>query len=281
MKILLTGAAGQLGMEFQKFFEENGVEYIPAARRKNGKYLYLDITDFDRVIDVVKEHKPDVIINCAAYNKVDQAEKDWEEAYRVNGLGVRNLAQAADMVKTFLVHYSTNYVFDGTKKEGYTIYDEPRPINKYGESKHLGEKMLAMFYNDYALIRVSWVFGKYGENFITKLLRWAKEKDEIRLATDEISSPTYTGDIVRFTWEIVKKRMRGLYHLSSEGQCSRYELGKYVLEIIGWKGKIIPAKQENFNLPARRPMWGKLVGNQFAIFPAHWQVSVKEFFLRG
>ena len=154
MKILITGANGQLGKDFQKLFDREGIDYVASdfitarsAQRSNNhqlstgnqQLLHLDITNLQSIRKIAADIKPDVIINCAAYNAVDKAEVEWEKAYTINGIGVRNLAIVANELDAVLVHYSTDYVFDGSKKEPYTIFDLPNPLSRYGESKYLGE----------------------------------------------------------------------------------------------------------------------------------------------
>jgi dTDP-4-dehydrorhamnose reductase len=279
MKVLLTGAYGQLGQDFQKLFEKEGIKYI-ATDNKEG-YKKLDIANLDEVVEFAKHIKPDIIINCAAYNAVDRAEEEWKIAYNVNGLAVRNLAIAASEIKAFLVHYSTDYVFDGKKGMPYTIYDTPNPLSKYGESKYLGERLLSQFYDNYALIRTSWVFGKGNINFAKKVIEWSKKYEKLSLVIDEISAPTYTVDLAKATWEIIKYRARGLYHISNEGECSRYEYGRYILEIIGYKGKIEKAHQRDFSLPAKRPKYSKL--DNFGLYETvgfkmpDWKEAVDRF----
>lgn len=250
MNVLITGANGQLGQEFQKLFTNEHISFIPTD------YKELDITDIDAIRKIIKENKFTHIINCAAYNAVDKAEEDWRTAYSVNGLAVRNLAIAANEISAEIVHYSTDYVFDGKKDTPYTIYDDPNPINKYGESKFLGEKNIALA-NKYYLLRVSWVFGTGNINFAKKVIGWSKKTDHIRISDDEISSPTYAVDLVKATLEILKKKVYGLYHVSNTS-CSRYDWGKYILEKINWKGKLERAKALEFNLPAKRPGYSVL-----------------------
>ena len=279
MKILITGAGGQLGQDFQKLFEKEGIEYI-ATDFKEG-YIKLDITNLGEVIKFAKETKPDVIINCAAYNAVDKAEVEWKIAYNINGLAVRNLAIAASYINAFLVHYSTDYVFDGKKGISYTIFDTPNPLTKYGESKYLGEKLLSTFYDNFALIRTSWVFGKGNVNFAKKVIEWSKNEKSLSLVVDEVSVPTYTVDLANATWGIIKLKARGLYHISNEGECSRYEYGKYILEKIGYDGEIRKAYQKDFNLPAKRPKYSKL--DNFGLFETtnfkmpEWKDAVDRF----
>lgn len=250
MKVLITGANGQLGREFQKLFEKEKTEYIPTDYRE------LDITEINEIRGLAKKNKFSHIINCAAYNEVDKAEKDWKRAYLVNGIGVRNLAVVANETGAEIVHYSTDYVFNGKKGRAYTIYDEPYPINKYGESKHLGEKNIVLA-DKYYLLRVSWVFGKGNINFAKKVIGWSKKTNHIRIADDEISSPTYAVDLAKATLEILKQRTYGLYHISNTS-CSRYDWGRYILEKINWKGKLERSKAAEFNLPANRPGYSVL-----------------------
>nr|HUM76758.1 SDR family oxidoreductase [Fervidobacterium sp.] len=183
MKVLITGAAGQLGQDLQKLFEAEGIEYIPTDFAQG--YTKLDISNLSEVIEFVANAKPDVLINCAAYNAVDKAEEEWKVAYTINGLALRNIAMAADRVGAFLVHYSTDYVFDGENGAPYTIYDTPNPTSRYGESKYLGERLLSQCYDDYALVRTSWVFGKGNINFAKKVLEWSKRYEKISLVIDE------------------------------------------------------------------------------------------------
>ena len=245
MKVLITGANGQLGQEFRKKFNQLKIAHIPTD------YQQLDITNIDQIRKLVQKEKDIThIINCAAYNNVDKAEEEWEKAYTINGLAVRNLAIVSNEINAELIHYSTDYVFSGTKKE-YTIYDEPSPINKYGESKALGEKEVKQA-QKYYLIRVSWVFGMGNINFAKKVISWSKDKEELSITTDEKSAPTYTVDLVEATLELIKQKVYGLYHITNT-PCTRYEWAEYILKQIGWQGRLKQAKRSDFNLPAIRP----------------------------
>mgnify|MGYP001210799212 FL=1 len=245
MKVLITGASGQLGQEFQKKFNQLKISYIPTD------YQELDITNIEQIRNLVQKEKDIThIINCAAYNNVDKAEEEWEKAYTINGLAVRNLAIVSNEINAELIHYSTDYVFSGTKKE-YTIYDEPSPINKYGESKALGEKEIKQA-QKYYLIRVSWVFGMGNINFAKKVIGWSKDKEELSITADEKSAPTYTVDLVEATLELIKQKVYGLYHITNT-PCTRYEWAEYILKQIGWQGRLKQAKRSDFNLPAIRP----------------------------
>ena len=273
--ILITGANGQLAREFQKVLTKRGIIFKALTREE------LDISNFKKVKEVVKGLKPDFVINCAAYNFVDRAEEDWEKAFLVNGIGVKNLALASNEVNATLVHFSTDYVFDGEKGKPYTIADSPNPINRYGKSKLLGENFVRELSERYYLIRVSWLFGEGKNSFITKLLSWAKDKDVLRIVDDQISSPTYTEDLVRAVLDLLNTENYGLYHITNEGYCSRYEWAKFILEALNWRGKLIPAKSEEFKTLAKRPAFSKLdtfplrevIGYQLP----HWEDATERF----
>lgn len=245
MKILITGAKGQLGQAFQKKFEQLNIQYIAKGSKE------LDITKMDQLRNVVQNEKGIThIINTAAYNHVDKAEEEWEKAYQINGLGVRNLSIISNEINAELIHYSTDYVFSGKKGE-YTIYDTPDPINRYGESKALGEREVTQA-RKYYLIRTSWVFGVGKDNFAKKVINWSQNNKELKITTDEKSAPTYTEDLVEATLELIKQRVYGIYHITNT-PCTRYEWAQYILKKISWQGTLKPAKRSDFNLPAKRP----------------------------
>lgn len=253
MKVLITGVNGQLGKAFQELLKNEGVEFIATSREE------FDITDLKKIREFVSKNKGIThIINCAAYNKVDEAEKDWKTAYLVNGLGPRNLAIVANEIDAELIHYSTDYVFSGKKGSPYTIYDTPDPINRYGESKVLGERFVMSIAKKYYLIRTSWVFGDGPVNFVKKVIEWSKKSNVLKIVDDEVSSPTYAPDLARATWELIKIKAYGLYHITNSGYCSRYEWAEFILKEIGWNGELKRAKQEDFNLPAKRPKFSVL-----------------------
>lgn len=275
VRILITGANGQLGRAFQKLFDKLGIDYIATDLPE------LDISKLDKIREFVEKLKGIThIINCAAYNQVDKAEQDWQTAYLVNGLSVRNLSIVANEIDAELVHYSTDYVFSGKKASPYTIYDAPDPINKYGESKLLGEKFVTSIAQKYYLIRTSWVFGDGPVNFVKKVLEWSKRSQQLRIAEDEISAPTYAPDLAEATWELIKLRAYGWYHVTNT-PCSRYEWAEFILKEVGWNGTIMKAKQEEFNLPAKRPKYSVL--DNFGYFETvgkrmrDWKEATKEY----
>jgi dTDP-4-dehydrorhamnose reductase len=247
LKFLITGAKGQLAKEFVKELTNRGLEFTALTKEE------LDISDTNKVFKVIKGIKPDIVINCAAYNLVDKAESSPTEAIAVNTLGVANLAFACVDIKATLVHYSTDYVFDGTKVGFYTEEDQPNPLNEYGKSKLFGEFFMQKVLEDYLIFRVSWVYGEGKQNFIYKLLQWTKEREVLQIAFNEVSVPTYTGFIVEKTLKALKKGLTGLYHLVPKGYASRYEWAKLTLKLFGIEKVLIPVEKEIFNLPAKRP----------------------------
>ena len=247
MKILVTGARGQLGQDIVRACTKRGFPVTAADSRT------LDITDFALVRKYLQNHPWDILINCAAYNAVDQAEKDWRNAYQINGLGVRNLACAVNECSGVLVHYSSDYVFNGEMKRPYTIFDPPSPLNRYGESKLLGEQFVRDLSYRFFLIRVSWVFGKDNTNFAQKVVEWSRASKELKIVDDQVASPTYTADLAMATLDLIGSEQYGLYHITNSGYCSRYEWASAILDILGWDGTIIRASSEEFPLPAKRP----------------------------
>jgi dTDP-4-dehydrorhamnose reductase len=252
MKVLVTGSQGQLGKDIVNQCTIRGIECHATTTKT------LDITDQKSVNGMVKTHKPDIIFNCAAYNAVDRAEEEWRKAFSVNGLGVKHLALAANEYGSILVHYSTDYVFDGNNNRPYTVVDTPHPVSRYGESKLFGEDIVRDLCHHYFLIRVSWLFGKGNANFVSKVLDWSREKTEIAVVDDQISSPTYTVDLAQASLDLVATHSFGLYHITNTGACPRYDWARYILEKAEWTGRLLNVKSSAFKTPAHRPAYSVL-----------------------
>ena len=250
--ILITGANGQLGYDFQRLFDELKEEYIATDRDD------LDITDIEKVREFVKDKNITLIINCAAYNNVDKAEDEPELCKKLNTYAPRDLAIVAKEIGADYITYSTDFVFDGEKKAPYTEEDIPNPLSIYGKSKYEGEKEVFKVKPDSFVVRTSWVFGIANNNFNKQVINWRKSKDELSIVDDQISSPTYSKDLAYYSWELIKTKKYGLYHLSNDGEASKYDQGKYVLDKIGWQGKLNRAKTRDFNLKAQRAEYTKL-----------------------
>jgi dTDP-4-dehydrorhamnose reductase len=252
MKIVITGAKGQLAREFQRLLEIYPYEVAPLDREE------LDITNDAHVEKVLAAHAPNIVLNCAAYNLVDRAEEDYDSAFRVNALGVKNLAVACKHMNAFLVHFSSDYVFDGTKEDFYTEKDETNPINNYGKTKLAGEMFLKEVTDNFLLFRVSWVFGEGKQNFLYKLHEWAKQKRVLKVVYDQISVPTYARDIAHLTMFSINKGLRGVYHLTNSGYATRYEVARFFLEKLGMDNLVLPVRSDAFPSPARRPYFSAM-----------------------
>ena len=277
LKFLITGAKGQLAKEFVKELTNRGLEFIALTKEE------LDISDTNKVFKVIREVKPDIVINCAAYNLVDKAESFPAEAIAVNTLGVANLTFACADIKANLVHYSTDYVFDGTKVGFYTEEDQPNPLNEYGKSKLFGEFFIQKVLENYLIFRVSWVYGEGTQNFLCKLEEWAKKQEVLRVVVDEFSVPTSTKTITEVTLKAIDAGLTGLYHLTNSGYASRYEWAKEYFKLKGISKLVYPALQADFNLPAKRPKWSVMsnekISRALGITIRDWKDELKSFCL--
>jgi dTDP-4-dehydrorhamnose reductase len=252
MKILVTGAAGQLAREVVRQLAALGHQVTAAGRAE------LDITDFRGVSEVLKSVRPQFAVNCAAFNDVDGAEASGRDAMLVNGVGARNLAHACNGAGAALVHFSTDYVFDGRAGRPYTIADRPNPLSTYGRSKLLGETSVRDHAERFFLVRTSWVFGGGKASFPLKLMRWASGKDALRMVEDQVSTPTYAADLAGAVIKLMETGNYGLYHVTNSGSASRYEWAEHVLKATGWKGRLEPADSGEFKSPAARPAYSVL-----------------------
>ncbi len=279
MKILITGSKGQLAEAFIRRFEEQGHEYL-------GRDLdTLDIGGRDAVIREVRAFKPGLIVNCAAYNLVDKAEQDSETAFRANACGPENMALAALEAGAFLIHFGSDYIFDGAKAPvPYAENDKPDPLNKYGASKLEGEKLIRASGVRHLILRLSWVFGKGNQNFTAKLLEWAKKPGAVTVAADEVSVPTFADDIVDGSMAAFKDGLEGTWHLPNTGFCSRYEWAGLIFKTLNINKELIPGRMADFNLPARRPgfsaMSNAAISKALGITIPAWQDSARAFIRR-
>jgi dTDP-4-dehydrorhamnose reductase len=275
MKYLIIGKNGQLGKEFVKVLSEKNKNFTAIGHED------LEIGNLSQVLDIFERIKPNLVINCSAYNFVDKAEEDYPTAYKTNSVGVRNLAYASKKFNAFLIHYSTDYVFDGKKEGLYTEKDQPNPLNEYGKSKYLGEIYLKEENENSLIFRVSWVFGEGKQNFIYKLQQWAENNEYLKVAYDEISVPTYTGRIVEITLKSIEKGISGLFHLTNSGYASRYEWAKAILKYKKVKKFIYPVSSDIFNLPAKRPKFSAMDNSQIkkelSIEIPSWEEELKIF----
>ena len=248
--ILLTGGNGQLGTELRHLLDEKGVRYVSTDAKE------MDITDAQTTMDYITNLKPTVIYHCAAYTAVDKAEDEGKALdEKINVDGTRNVALAAKEVGATLVYISTDYVFDGKLKDGEYAVDAPiNPLNEYGRTKALGEKAVQEIMDDYYIIRTSWVFGKYGHNFVFTMQKLAETRDELTIVNDQFGRPTWTRTLAEFMYFVIdQKAPFGIYHLSNDNACSWYEFAKEILKDTDVK--VSPVTSEQFPQKATRPQY--------------------------
>ena len=223
MRIAVTGSKGQLGSTLMGRL---------AAKSTLGLDLpEHDLTDLGATVDILEGFGPDVVVHTAAMTDVDGCERNQDLAYRVNVLATRNVAVAAERCGAAMVYVSTDYVFDGTKPEAYLEYDTPNPLSAYGRTKWIGETVVRDLLNQFYVVRIAWLYGTGPRNFVRTVLRLADQRDELRMVTDEIGSPTYALDVARALLRLVQQPAYGVYHLPNAGICSRYEWTEEILRL--------------------------------------------------
>lgn len=274
-KVMITGAGGQLGRDLAIHLHAAGHEVHAFDRNR------LDITDADRVQASVWKLRPDAIVHAAAYTSVDDAEAHPDLAYHVNALGTRNLAIAAEDVRAKLVYISTDYVFDGQKRTPYTEYDTPHPINQYGRSKLAGEEFVRSFSRSWYIVRVSWLYGPFGSNFVKTMLRLASEGKDLQVVNDQHGTPTYTVDVARFISSLIATSYYGIYHATNRGHCTWYDFAREIFAIKGLDVPIEPVPTEHHPRPAQRPAYSVLdhMNLRLERFTPmrHWRDALKDY----
>lgn len=274
-KVLITGANGQLGKELVELFSKKDFEVYGCGRDK------MDITNQEQVQEIISDVKPDVVIHSAAHTKVDLAESEPEQAFLINAYGTRNVAVAADAVGAKLVYVSTDYVFDGTTNEPYSEFSPTSPLGVYGKSKLAGEQFVRDLHSKFFIVRTSWVYGKYGTNFVKTMLKLGEEKKELSVVSDQIGCPTYTLDLAHVILELIDTQKYGVYHVSNSGSCSWYEFAKEIFKISKMEVQVKPCTTADFIRPAKRPKYSVLGNlsvklNNFKE-PRSWKSGLKEF----
>ena len=276
MKVLVTGAKGQLGTDLMNELAKRGIEGIGVDVQE------MDITDAEACRRVIKNSGADAVIHCAAYTAVDAAEDNADLCRRINGEGTRNVAQACKEADTKLMYISTDYVFDG---QGTTPWDpdckDYAPQNVYGQTKYEGELAVEELSDKYFIVRIAWVFGVAGKNFIKTMLRLGKERGAVSVVDDQIGSPTYTYDLARLLVDMIQTDKYGRYHATNEGLCSWYEFAKEIFRQAGMDVPVTPVSSDQFPAKAARPSNSrlskeKLSENGFERLPA-WQDALGRF----
>ena len=247
-KVLIVGAGGMLAAAVESTLSP--VFGVTALSKEQ-----LDITNRDAVIKAIDSIKPNVLINTAAYTNADECEKNREIAMQTNGTAVGYLAQAAQAIGARIIHVSTDYIFDGEKQGQYAEDDNPNPLSVYGQSKLMGEQELMRFTDNYLIIRTQWMFGENRNNFVSAIIKLAREKDEVIVVDDQYGSPTYTKDVAGIIkWFVEHDRIKGqVFHFSNEGIVSRFGFAEEILKLAGIKTRLVPVDTSAFPRPAKRP----------------------------
>lgn len=251
MKVLVTGAAGQVGLELTKLLPERGHEAIPLARRD------LDVSDLDAVERTLEHHRPDLVINAAAFTNVDGCEEERELSYAINATGPANLARTTERLGSELLHISTNYVFDGASARPYEPFDPPNSGSAYGRGKLAGEELVMRLASRFFVVRSAGVYGE-GHNFVRTMLRVAENNPTLKIKSDEYIAPTYAKDLAEALLDIAESRRYGLYHVTNSGSCSWYEFAAAIFDLTNTNVEVIPIPAAEYPLPAERPKNGLL-----------------------
>lgn len=276
MKVLVTGVKGQLGYDVVRELQKRGHEAIGVDIDE------MDITDAAAVERVIAQTKPEAVIHCSAYTAVDRAEDDTEICRRVNVDGTENIAKICKKIDCKMLYLSTDYIFSGDGERPWEPDDEASPLNAYGQSKYDGELALKKYIEKYFIVRISWVFGINGNNFIKTMLRLGRENGAVKVVDDQIGSPTYTFDLARLLVDMIESDRYGAYHATNEGICSWYEFAKEIFRAAGMNDVVVtPVKSGEFPVKAKRPKNSrmskeKLVANGFSLLPA-WQDAVARY----
>ena len=281
MKVLVTGASGQLGTDLCRILTDS--ELVPLTHKD------IEISDISSVKQAFNKYKPDIVVNTAAYVRVDDCENEKEKAFRVNALGARNVAVVAQELGARLVHLSTDYVFGGEaepRTTPYTEFDTPVPLSIYGKSKLAGENLVRQFCLRHFIVRASGLFGVAGSsgkggNFIETMLRLARERDELRVVNDQVFSPTYTRDLAQKIAELITTEYYGIFHITNKGVCSWYEFTAEILKLAGIKTTVVPITSDQYPQEARRPRYSVLDNYHLRLLGmddmSPWQDALKDY----
>lgn len=287
MKILITGAKGQLGNELQNIIKSGEAEIGEISEKiKKSEVIALDveelnITNLNQVKDKITELEPDIVINCAAATNVDGCENNEDFAFKVNSVGPRNLAMACENVGAKLVQVSTDYVFSGVGDKPLKEYDLTAPYSVYGRTKLLGEKYVEQFSSRYFIVRTAWLYGYLGRNFVYTMINLGKEKDMIKVVNDQRGNPTNANDLAYHILKLIETEEYGVYHCTGKGECSWYDFAKLIIELSGGKCEVKPCTSEEYKTPAKRPEYSSLdnmmLRNTVGDEMREWKDAIKSF----
>lgn len=276
MKVLITGGDGQLGQAFKQQWEKQGTEVLCLNKKT------LNVVDEQATLNCITENEPNLVIHCAAYTAVERAEIDAARAFDVNALGSYHLAKACEKSGAKLVFISTDYVFDGKKRTPYEVTDPTNPLNIYGMSKWLGEKLALKECHDTYVVRTSWLYGHGGKNFVNTMRDKAKAGERIKVIAEQYGSPTYTCDLVdAVSWLVAKEP--GIYQFSNAGICSWYEFAREIYFQAGADPDLVePKSLQEYTSVANRPVYSVMSKARYAEqtgeTPPHWKKALREFF---
>lgn len=281
-RILVTGCNGQLGRAVNQVYATEAaageVELI------NTDVCDLDITNIDDVMSMVKEKKPHVIINCAAHTNVNKCESDWDNAYRINAIGARNLSIAADRECAKLIHVSTDYVFDGEGDKPYTEFDETVPCGAYGKTKLEGEKFVRQFTNRFFIVRTAWLYGD-GNNFVRTMLKLSETNEEVRVVSDQFGTPTSAMELARMLHFIEPTENYGVFHATCEGSCSWADFATEIFRMAGKDTLVKYITTAEYPTPAKRPAYSVLDNYMLRLTTSYqmadWKEALAEYMNSG
>lgn len=272
MKILVTGARGMLGQDLCPILEDEGYEVIETDINN------LDITDIVMVKKVLGAEKPDILIHCAGYTAVDKAEEEKDLAFLINGKGSENLAKICAEFDILMIYISTDYVFDGEKKEAYLPDDTTNPQSVYGASKLEGERVVQKYCKKYYITRTSWLYGHHGKNFVETMISLAQKSDkgaELKVVDDQVGCPTWTVELANGIVKLLEDEADyGIYHICGSGKTSWYNFAKEIFALEGLKVNLKPCTTEEFPRPAKRPK-NSMMENQGIC--RNWKVALKDY----
>ena len=274
MKLLVTGVKGQLGHDIVKECQKRNIEAVGVDVDE------MDITNAKQVDKVIKKNKYDAVVHCAAWTAVDKAEDEIDACTKVNVVGTKNIVKVCKELDIPLMYFSTDYVFDGQGESEWKEYDERHPLNVYGQTKYEGE-LAVQTLNRYFIVRIAWVFGVNGNNFIKTMLRLGKAHGAVSVVNDQIVSPTYTYDLAKLCVQMIQTNKYGIYHATNEGYCTWYEFAKEIFKIGNIDIKVNPITTSEYSTMAARPMnskmsKNKLIKNEFNKLD-NWKESVKKY----